>query len=407
MEGGNRTEGNGTFPIEAGSPPVGPEGIVVPVVFGIILFTGVLGNCVSIYIVVKFGRMRTVTNHYVLNLSVTDLAFLLCCVPFTAAVFSTATWRFGTIMCKVVFYFMQATVQATCLTLTALSVDRYLAIVYPLESRKLRTTRVAVWANTCIWTGSLLLSLPVAVYREVVEWYYFGTHYYCMEMWPSKTWERAYMIYTVLISYVVPLLVSLVSFVLIAVQLTKTGRPMTSEDPPNSQLVKRNRKVTQMIALLSLLFALCWLPIHVLNLSIVFVPDFPMTQATMWLKIVAVTFSYANSCINPFIYVIVGKSSSMREAVQARRFCRDVLTFRGSFRRGFLVFGRGGHSTTRTTRLSPRKQIEDKKGEGEDIPMTEINKSENHHNKTEHTTSNESRYYTASGSSSRGTHGCC
>ncbi|KAI8501689.1 receptor [Branchiostoma belcheri] len=317
MEGGNGTEGNGTFPIEAGSPPVGPEGIVVPVVFGIILFTGVLGNCVSIYIelektkasgryggmsllpllmdplvkdivrksrpqaevrqtadevrqtadassafsrafrgsrhltgmkvkeMVKFGRMRTVTNHYVLNLSVTDLAFLLCCVPFTAAVFSTATWRFGTIMCKVVFYFMQATVQATCLTLTALSVDRYLAIVYPLESRKLRTTRVAVWANTCIWTGSLLLSLPVAVYREVVEWYYFGTHYYCMEMWPSKTWERAYMIYTVLISYVVPLLVSLVSFVLIAVQLTKTGRPMTSEDPPNSQLVKRNRKVTQ------------------------------------------------------------------------------------------------------------------------------------------------------------------
>ncbi|XP_035665927.1 G-protein coupled receptor 54-like [Branchiostoma floridae] len=199
MEGLNESIGNGTFPITAVSPPLGPETIVVPVIFGIILFTGVLGNCVSIYIVVKFGRMRTVTNHYVLNLSVTDLAFLLCCVPFTAAVFSTATWRFGTIMCKVVFYFMQATVQATCLTLTALSVDRYLAIVYPLESRKLRTTRVAIWANTCIWTGSLLLSLPVAVYREVVEMYWFGTQYYCMEVWPSKTWERAYMIYTVLI----------------------------------------------------------------------------------------------------------------------------------------------------------------------------------------------------------------
>ncbi|CAH1255415.1 SSTR5 [Branchiostoma lanceolatum] len=236
------------------------------------------------------------------------------------------------------------------------------------------------------WNCSLLLSLPVAVYREVVEMYWFGTRYYCMELWPSKTWERAYMIYTVLISYVVPLLVSLVSFVLIAVRLTKTGHPMTSDDPTNDQLVKRNRKVTQMIALLSLLFALCWMPIHLLNLSILFVPDFPMNQVTAWLKIVAVSFSYANSCINPFIYVIVGKR------------------FRGSFRRGFAVFGKG-LSTSRTTRLTPRNHIEDKKVE--EIPMNEINKSLTNQKTLEQTTSNESRYYTASGSSGQMRQGCC
>lgn len=52
--------------------------------------------------------------------------------------------RFGTV---------QVTVQATCITLTAMSGDRCYVTVYPLKSLHHRTPRVAMIVSICIWIG--------------------------------------------------------------------------------------------------------------------------------------------------------------------------------------------------------------------------------------------------------------
>lgn len=49
--------------------------------------------------------------------------------------------------------FLQVTVQATCITLTAMSADRCYATVYPLKSLRHRTPRVAMVVSVCIWIG--------------------------------------------------------------------------------------------------------------------------------------------------------------------------------------------------------------------------------------------------------------
>ncbi|XP_045847027.1 kiSS-1 receptor isoform X3 [Meles meles] len=60
------------------------------------------------------------------NLAATDVTFLLCCVPFTALLYPLPAWVLGDFMCKFVNYMQQVSVQATCATLTAMSVDRWL-----------------------------------------------------------------------------------------------------------------------------------------------------------------------------------------------------------------------------------------------------------------------------------------
>lgn len=49
--------------------------------------------------------------------------------------------------------FFQVTVQATCITLTAMSGDRCYVTVYPLKSLRHRTSRVAMIVSVCIWIG--------------------------------------------------------------------------------------------------------------------------------------------------------------------------------------------------------------------------------------------------------------
>jgi len=59
---------------------------------------------------------------------------------------------------------------------------------------------------------------------------------------------------------------------------------------------RRRRKATKMVAVIVIMFAVSWLPIHVFHLWYRFQDDFPKTQATYVFKIVAHALSYANRC---------------------------------------------------------------------------------------------------------------
>ena len=61
-----------------------------------------------------------------------------------------------------------------------------------------------------------------------------------------------------------------------------------------------------MVVTVVLLFALFWLPIHILQLWMEYDPNFPKNQATYIYKIIAHALSYANSCVNPFVYSFLG-----------------------------------------------------------------------------------------------------
>ncbi|XP_034398268.1 KISS1 receptor b isoform X3 [Cyclopterus lumpus] len=187
-------------------PPALVDAWLVPTFFCLIMLVGLVGNSLVIHVVTKHQQMKTVTNFYIVNLATTDILFLVCCVPFTATLYPLPSWVFGEFMCRLVNYLQQVTAQATCITLSAMSVDRCYVTVYPLQSLRRRTPRMALAISVSIWIGSLLLSIPVAVYQRLEAGDWFGPQTYCSEVFPSARLQRAFIIYSFLSVYLLPLL---------------------------------------------------------------------------------------------------------------------------------------------------------------------------------------------------------
>lgn len=108
--------------------------VIKGIVMGSIITTAVLGNALVIASVRRHRRLRVVTNCYVVSLAAADLLVAVCAMTFNASLeLSDGKWVFGRFMCDVWnsldVYFSTASILHLC----CISVDRYYAIVSPLE----------------------------------------------------------------------------------------------------------------------------------------------------------------------------------------------------------------------------------------------------------------------------------
>lgn len=76
------------------------------ILYSLIFLLSVLGNSLIITVLVRNRRMRTVTNLFLLSLSVSDLTVSIVCIPFTLIPNLMRNFIFGTGICKLVMYFM-------------------------------------------------------------------------------------------------------------------------------------------------------------------------------------------------------------------------------------------------------------------------------------------------------------
>ncbi|XP_071497676.1 G-protein coupled receptor 54-like [Diadema antillarum] len=211
-------------------------------------------------------------------------------------------------MCEAVFQLIHVSAQATCITLTAMSVDRYQAIVYPLRSLRSRTPQIALLVSIGIWTCSALLAIPVAIYFDAVSKDDQNEDFVvCEEVWPSKLMFPGYAIYTFLLVYAIPLSIISVCYTIVLLRLWKQIQPCEeTRSSAQTRFLNQKRRITRMVLAVIVAFAVCWLPVHAMNLWQRLDPDFPRTKLTLALKTTAYCMAYANSCVNPFVYAFVG-----------------------------------------------------------------------------------------------------
>ncbi|XP_067415122.1 galanin receptor type 3 [Emydura macquarii macquarii] len=274
-------------------------GILVPVVFSLIFLLGTVGNGLVLAVLLHNGQVKyNTTNLFILNLAMADLCFIICCVPFQATIYTLDGWLFGPFACKAVHFLIYLTMYASSFTLAAVSVDRYLAIRYPLKSRDLRTSRNAAVAIIVIWTLSLFFAGPYLSYYQIVH--YHGVPI-CVPIWEDQR-RKILDILTFVIGYLLPVVV-------VSLVYAKTIKFLwTSVDPIEriSESRKAKRKVTKMIVAVAILFCLCWLPHHLVILCFWF-GHFPFNRITYACRLASHCLSYANSCLNPIVYALISK----------------------------------------------------------------------------------------------------
>ncbi|XP_066490566.1 galanin receptor type 3 [Tiliqua scincoides] len=274
-------------------------GIIVPVVFSLIFLLGTVGNGLVLAVLLRNGQVKyNTTNLFILNLAVADLCFIVFCVPFQATVYTLDGWLFGAFACKAVHFLIYLTMYASSFTLATVSVDRYLAIRYPLKSRDLRTSRNAALAIVMVWTLSLLFAGPYLSYYQIVHYQEVPI---CVPVWEDQR-RKILDILTFVFGYVLPVVV-------VSLAYARTIKFLwTSVDPIEriSESRKAKRRVTKMIVAVAVLFCLCWLPHHLVILCFWF-GYFPFNRATYACRLASHCLSYANSCLNPIVYALISK----------------------------------------------------------------------------------------------------
>jgi len=304
---------------------VGYERIIVPLIFCAVIAFGCIGNILVIVVVIRNREQyASTTNIFIVNLAVADLAFLVFCVPFHAVIYTSPdTWPFGNVLCKVVHGVQFASMAASIYTLVAMSLDRFLAVGYPLRTKHLRQPPAALAVVIGVWTSSILLAAPwIAVYT--VRQYKlpgFSPFSVCADDWATFGWHRpAGFLVLFIIDYAVP--VASIG-VLSALTVSRLWATETTVDggPAQRQSVIAKQRVTKLIVVVVAVFAICWLPSHVVWLwTNFFRSSWRHTYAFYYGRIAAHVLSYANSCMNPFIYAFV--SSRFRREFHRALSCR-------------------------------------------------------------------------------------
>lgn len=151
--------------------------LAVPILFGIIVVVGLLGNLLVVIVVMANQQMRSTTNLLIINLALADLLFIVFCVPFTAVDYMLPYWPFGDVWCKMVQYLIVVTAYASVYTLVLMSLDRFLAVVHPIASIYVRTERNASSAILVTWVLIVLLALPVLARHGEVKYTFSSTEH--------------------------------------------------------------------------------------------------------------------------------------------------------------------------------------------------------------------------------------
>ena len=298
-----------------------PEKILVPILFSVIVLIGFFGNVVVITVVIRNREhFKNTTNLFILNLSVADLLYLLFCVPFHTVIYVTGNWPFGNVMCKIDHLVQYSSMIGSILTLVAMAADRYLAVAYGIETKHLRTPRVAFIACVIIWIVALAFAVPMPFVYSV-KYYPPYPGYVCADQWRSREYRKYYHLVLTIVCYVIPLTVIFVLSVLLVRCLWLSKQPEGPRHNPKS--IMRKRKVTRLIFFIVLAFFICWLPSHMVWIWVNFFPDqWPNTYAHYSFRVFAHALSYANSAINPVLYTFL--SINFRRGFRKAILCQTV-----------------------------------------------------------------------------------
>lgn len=185
---------------------IGTDNFITLLVFGLIFTLGVLGNSMVITVLArsKPGKPRSTTNIFILNLSIADLSYLLFCIPFQSTIYMMQTWVLGAFICKFIHYFFTVSMLVSIFTLSAMSVDRYIAIVHSRKSSSIRVARYALIGVLVIWVLSLAMAAPIMHYQNI---FHTGENYtFCWEVWPDQNQKKVYVVCTFVFGYILPLL---------------------------------------------------------------------------------------------------------------------------------------------------------------------------------------------------------
>uniref|UniRef100_A0A3P8TCV6 Bradykinin receptor B2 n=1 Tax=Amphiprion percula TaxID=161767 RepID=A0A3P8TCV6_AMPPE len=294
-------------PSAAAVTPASPRTSVWPPFLLYILIISVLGIILNVFVLMVFWLHKkacTVAEIYLSNLAAADL-FLMS--PFLVLAVIAGTkydLHLSKTMCKLIIFSLSMNVYCSIIILALVSIDRYLALVHPLTSGRMRRPFYAKVACVLVWGVCFLLNVPVLIYREVVHdsERNFTT---CDFNFPSPS---MFLVFEGISLFIFFIPTFIISFCTLKITNTLSG---TLKKELNAQ--KKEQKATTLVLVVLLAFLICCVPIHVVSILDLLGRVNILNGCRFFNNLyicqhIFTSLALSNSVLNPILYVIVGKT---------------------------------------------------------------------------------------------------
>lgn len=250
----------------------------------LIMTMTLFGNALVILAFKRNTKIRTVTNYFVVSLAVADILIALVSMPIWAAYLMSGVelkqgllkvWTFMDILCGV----------ASIINLTAISIERYFCITYPLSYHTTMTSVKAITTIIIIWIFSIIMSS-----LKIILW----------KLPPPK-----YELMVVISCFFVPLIIMCTTYRFIFKTARFQARQIALMINGNVKnfLLASEMRAAKTLAVVMGAFVISWGPFFIINI----VYGFCTRCVTPDSVVVAKWMHYSNSVFNPIVYACMTK----------------------------------------------------------------------------------------------------
>ncbi|XP_042612171.1 endothelin receptor Ba isoform X2 [Cyprinus carpio] len=286
------------------------------VVSCIVFVVGIIGNSTLLRIIYKNKCMRNGPNILIASLALGDLLHIVIDIPINVYKLLAEDWPFGVGLCKMVPFIQKTSVGITVLSLCALSIDRFRAVA---SWNRIKGIGVPKWTAIeiiLIWVLSIILAVPEAIAFDMITMDYKGEQLRICLLHPMQKnkfmqfYKSAKDWWLFSFYFCMPLMCTAIFYTLMTCEMLrkKNGVQIVLSDH-----LKQRREVAKTVFCLVLVFALCWLPLHLSRILKHTIYDerdpnrCELLSFFLVLDYIGINMASVNSCINPIALYMVSK----------------------------------------------------------------------------------------------------
>ncbi|XP_038621819.1 probable G-protein coupled receptor 132 [Tachyglossus aculeatus] len=295
------------------------------VVYSTVCALGFPANCLTLFLTWKQVKQNNVLAVYLFFLSVCELLYISTLPFWIRYITQNHMWDLGEFSCQMIAFLFFCNIYISILLLCCISIDRFRAVVFALESRGLRQQWTAVLLSVLVFVSVGLVHAPVFQIAS--------QNHTCFEALPVDSQTAKYYYTRFVVGFVVPF----------AIIVYTNYRIFRSIKKSVSLKPRQKTKVKYLAIAIIVIFLICFAPYHVVILvrALHFsrfsgdMCDFEKRVYTS--SVVFLCLSTVNSVADPIIYVFVSENCrndlsrifrgwNTSSAIQANRESTGILS---------------------------------------------------------------------------------
>ncbi|XP_042366630.1 uracil nucleotide/cysteinyl leukotriene receptor [Plectropomus leopardus] len=224
------------------------ENMIFSTFYILIFIIAVPGNALALWAFFHQDCMSP-TKVFLRHLSIADISYILILPMRIVYHLSDSHWPFGHVLCQLAGFLFYLNMYCSLYLMSFISLDRFLAVVFPIKSQSIRKALNAKVVVGILWVVVIVSMSPILFSKKSVTNNSTGI---CNKLYLEKTSPSALI--STIVAFVIPLSTIMVSYILILLKLRSVKQQ--GERPVKDKAIR-------MIILILLNFLLAFVPYHV------------------------------------------------------------------------------------------------------------------------------------------------